>query len=142
MLGKRNPERNGGYFWPGDREIINRVMAHLKEKHRLMDKDDLEMLTQYSFGMDEQRSRYKLTVEKGIQQGIELGEERGIEKGRNEGKLESAHTQRPPLVQYPVDVGGKVTREATLLFGQSKPARDEKVFLRFRANQPVLTGQL
>lgn len=25
-------------------------MAHLKEKHRLMDKDDLEMLTQYSFG--------------------------------------------------------------------------------------------
>ena len=40
MLGKRNPERNGGYFWPDDREIINRVMAHLKEKQRLMDKDD------------------------------------------------------------------------------------------------------
>ncbi|KKJ24084.1 hypothetical protein T637_22005, partial [Enterobacter hormaechei subsp. hoffmannii] len=42
-------------------------------------------------------------------------------------------TQRPPLVQNPVDFGGQVTREATLLFGQSKPARDEKVFLRFRA---------
>ena len=53
-----------------------------------------------------------------------------------------AHTQRPPLVQYPVDVGGQVTREATLLFGQSKPARDEKIFLRFRAYQAVLTGQL
>ncbi|MEI3667681.1 hypothetical protein U2F47_09120, partial [Klebsiella pneumoniae] len=65
MLGKRNPERNGGYFWPDDREIINRVMAHLKEKQRLMDKDDLEMLTRYSFGMDEQRSRYRLATHTG-----------------------------------------------------------------------------
>ncbi|MBD7493148.1 FitA-like ribbon-helix-helix domain-containing protein [Klebsiella pneumoniae] len=65
MLGKRNPERNGGYFWPNDRDIINRVMAHLKEKQRLMDKDDLEMLTRYSFGMDEQRSRYRLATHTG-----------------------------------------------------------------------------
>lgn len=60
MLGKRDPERNGGYFWPDDREIINSVMAHLQEKQRMMNKEDLEMLTRYSFGMDEQRSRYKL----------------------------------------------------------------------------------
>ena len=40
-------------------------MAHLKEKQRLMDKDDLEMLTRYSFGMDEQRSRYRLATHTG-----------------------------------------------------------------------------
>lgn len=53
-----------------------------------------------------------------------------------------AYTQWPPLVQYPVDIRGHVTREVTLLFCKSKPAGDEEVFLRFRAYQPVLSGQL
>ncbi|WP_061800035.1 FitA-like ribbon-helix-helix domain-containing protein [Serratia ficaria] len=61
MLEHRHPERNGGYFWPGDSKIIERVIAHLKEKQRLMNQEDLEMLTRYSFGMDDVRARYKLS---------------------------------------------------------------------------------
>ncbi|KZR34914.1 hypothetical protein A3466_17800 [Enterobacter genomosp. S] len=33
-------------------------------------------------------------------------------------------------------------RESTLFFGQGEPAHDEKIFLRFKANQPFLTSQL
>lgn len=55
MLGHRHPERNGGYFWPDDRQIIDRIMAHLKTWDRLMGNEDLEILTRFAQGDGENR---------------------------------------------------------------------------------------
>ena len=65
MLGKRDPERNGGYFWPDDREIINSVMAPLPGKQRMMNKEDLWMLTRDFFGVGGQRARFQLAAPPG-----------------------------------------------------------------------------
>ena len=59
MLGQRNPLR-GGYFWPGDRVWIDRIMSELEKSGRLIDDETLEGITRFSVGTDEEKRRYHL----------------------------------------------------------------------------------
>ncbi len=51
-----------------------------------------------------------------------------------------ANAERTALVEYPVNIGGHVTRKATLFFHLRKPAGDKQVFLRLRRHQAIFPG--
>lgn len=59
MLEERNAENNG-YFWPNDKQLIDRIILHLNTQNRLLDCETVDLLSRYSFGDTSEKEKYIL----------------------------------------------------------------------------------